>query len=495
MLSVRAWADVRDVPDDVDLAVIALPAPQVLDAVRACSEKRVRGLVVVSGGFGDGGPEGRARLARGRPGGPRGRDAADRPQRDGRRQRRPRRTPARDLRGRLPAARPGRASSASPARWPAPSWPRRVRRNVGLSTFVSIGDRADVSGNDLLQYWQADPGTDVVLMHLQGFGNPRKFARIARVVGRTKPVVALKSGRGAGDVAVDAMFASAGVVRVDSLGQLFEAAQLLALQPLPAGRRVGIVGTSSALAALAADACRGAGLAVPALPEEVQAGLRGAGRHHGDRQPGRPRPARRARAAARPRSAGRGQRRGATPSWPWSRRTRTPPSLGAVLRETSVALRGAAGVPLLASYLGIDGVPAALAVGRRPGRAAASPPTAPRRPPRSPSAAPRRTPRGGPARRASCRSSTGVDGDRARGVARPSSRTTASGCPPGAPARCWPPSGVHGLADPLPARPAGGARGGAGGRLAGRAQERATPAGATAPTSARSTSASTGRPT
>ncbi len=136
---------------------------------------------------------------------------------------------------------------------------------------MSIGDRADVSGNDLLQYWQQDSRTDVVLLHLQGFGNPRKFARIARGVGRTKPVVALKSG--GGDAAVDALFASAGVIRVDTLAQLFDTAQLLAHQPLPAGRRVGVVGTSSALAALATDACRAVGLEVPVLPDLVQADL------------------------------------------------------------------------------------------------------------------------------------------------------------------------------------------------------------------------------
>ncbi|MDP9435113.1 MAG: acetate--CoA ligase family protein, partial [Actinomycetota bacterium] len=148
-----------------------------------------------------------------------------------------------------------------------------ARRALGVSTFVSIGDRADVSGNDLLQYWQQDPRTDVVVLHLQGFGNPRKFARIARGVGRTKPVVALKSGRGERDAAVDALFESAGVVRVDTLAQLFDAAQLLAHQPLPRGRRVGVVGTSSALAALAADACRAAGLEVPSLPDLVQSEL------------------------------------------------------------------------------------------------------------------------------------------------------------------------------------------------------------------------------
>jgi acetyltransferase len=157
-------------------------------------------------------------------------------------------------------------------------------RCLGMSSFVSIGDRADVSGNDLMQYWLEDVRTDVVALHLQGFGNPRKFARIARTLGQVKPVVALKSGRGSRDVAVDAMFRSAGVIRVDTLSQLFATAQLLAVQPLPAGPRVGIVGTSSALAALAVDACAAAGLSVTvnldlgplATPEELGRSLRSA---------------------------------------------------------------------------------------------------------------------------------------------------------------------------------------------------------------------------
>jgi len=271
--SVRAYADVRDVPDDIDLAVVAVPAPLVADVVAACADKRVRGLVVVSGGFADAGEQGRERLAevvrRARAGGMRliGPNAMGVLNTD----------PAVSLHATFAAGSPlpGPVGVFSQSGALAGTVLAEVgRRALGMSTFVSIGDRADVSGNDLLQYWQQDPRTDVVLMHLQGFGNPRKFARIARGVGRTKPVVALKSGRGAGDVAVDALFASAGVVRVDTLAQLFEVAQLLVLQPLPAGRRVGIVGTSSALAALASDSCRAAGLSVPELAEDVRVALR-----------------------------------------------------------------------------------------------------------------------------------------------------------------------------------------------------------------------------
>ncbi len=270
--SVRAYADVRDVPDDLDLAVVAVPAAQVADVVRACAEKRVRGLVVVSNGFADGGELGRERLAEvvrlARLGGMRliGPNAMGVVNTD----------PSVRLHATFAAGEPmqGRVGVFSQSGGLAGTFLAEAsRRSVGLSTFVSIGDRADVSGNDVLQYWQQDPSTDVVVLHLQGFGNPRKFARIARVLGRSKPVVALKSGRGTTDDAVDALFLSAGVVRADTLAQLFDTAQLLTLQPLPAGRRVGIVGTSSALAALATDACRTAGLEVPALPAVLQSEL------------------------------------------------------------------------------------------------------------------------------------------------------------------------------------------------------------------------------
>lgn len=146
------------------------------------------------------------------------------------------------------------------------------RRGLGLSSFVSAGNRADVSGNDLLQYWQDDPGTDVVLLYLETFGNPRKFARLARRMSRLKPVVAVASATRppglAGDLpgpdanAVTALFARSGVIRVDTVAELFDVGILLAHQPLPAGRRVAVVGNSSALSGLAVAACRANGLTV-----------------------------------------------------------------------------------------------------------------------------------------------------------------------------------------------------------------------------------------
>ena len=143
-----------------------------------------------------------------------------------------------------------------------------AERGLGLSTFVSAGNRADVSGNDLLQYWDSDPDTDVVLLYLESFGNPRKFSRLARNLARTKPVIAVKSGRHSvppglaatsvdvDEASVQALFEQAGVIRVESIAQLFDAALLLGYQPLPAGPRVAVVGNSSALGVLAVDAAR-----------------------------------------------------------------------------------------------------------------------------------------------------------------------------------------------------------------------------------------------
>jgi acyl-CoA synthetase (NDP forming) len=160
---------------------------------------------------------------------------------------------------------------------------------LGLSTFVSMGNKADVSGNDMLQYWEEDPATDVILLYLESFGNPRKFARLARRIARTKPIIAVKSGRtvagargtsshtaalASPDVAVDALFRQAGVIRVDTLEELFDTASMVLHQPLPQGPRVIIVSNGGGPGILAADACEAAGLQVPELSAETQAKLR-----------------------------------------------------------------------------------------------------------------------------------------------------------------------------------------------------------------------------
>jgi acyl-CoA synthetase (NDP forming) len=160
---------------------------------------------------------------------------------------------------------------------------------VGLSSFVSVGNKADISGNDLIHYWETDPDTDLILLYLESFGNPRKFARISRRVGRTKPIVAVKSGRtsagarattshtgallAASDLTVDALFTQAGVIRTDTLSELFDVASVLGNQPVPKGRRVGIVTNAGGLGILCTDACEAHGLEVPSLADDVRAEL------------------------------------------------------------------------------------------------------------------------------------------------------------------------------------------------------------------------------
>ncbi len=154
-------------------------------------------------------------------------------------------------------------------------------RGLGVASFVSVGNRADVSGNDLMQFWRDDPGTDVILLYLETFGNPRKFARIARDVGRDKPIVMVAAGAaglphpdgairpaGLDDDAMAALIARSGVIRVATIDELCDVGRLLAHQPLPAGDRVSVLGNAPALIALGAGACAQAGLVahVPASP-------------------------------------------------------------------------------------------------------------------------------------------------------------------------------------------------------------------------------------
>jgi acyl-CoA synthetase (NDP forming) len=160
---------------------------------------------------------------------------------------------------------------------------------LGISQFVSVGNKADVSGNDLLEYWEKDPATRVILLYLESFGNPRRFTQIARRVGRSKPIAAVKSGRtrsgaraasshtgslAGADNAVDALCHQSGVIRTDTIEELFDVAMLLANQPLPRGARVGIVTNAGGPAIMATDACESHGLELPALAESTLTALR-----------------------------------------------------------------------------------------------------------------------------------------------------------------------------------------------------------------------------
>jgi acetyl coenzyme A synthetase (ADP forming)-like protein len=285
---VRAYATVLDVPDAVDLAVIVVPASTVPDVVRECAEKRVHGLVIISAGFAEAGAEGKAVE----------RELIATARRNGMRVIGP------NCLGIVSTAPGVRMNATFAPQSPASGnvafmsqsgglgielMSQAADLGIGISDFVSVGNKADVSGNDLLQHWADDPHTDVILMYLESFGNPRKFARLARRIARTKPIVAVKSGRSAAgrraasshtaalaspDIAVDALFRQAGVIRVDTLEELLATAMLLAHQPVPAGRRVAIVSNAGGPGILAADACAGAGLEVPELSVPSQDALR-----------------------------------------------------------------------------------------------------------------------------------------------------------------------------------------------------------------------------
>jgi acyl-CoA synthetase (NDP forming)/GNAT superfamily N-acetyltransferase len=277
---VRAYPSVLDIPDPVDLAVVAVPAASIDEVMDACLAKGVKTLLVISSGFGEAGPHGESAERR----------LVDEARAHGMRVIGPNALgvintdPAIRLNATLAPRIPGRGRTGFFCQSGALGitiLADAIARGLGLSTFVSAGNRADVSGNDLLQYWETDPATDVVLLYLESFGNPRKFARLARRIGRVKPVIAVKSGRNAvlpalaaTSVAVDeasvaALFEQAGVIRVESIAQLFDTALLLAHQPLPEGERVAIVGNSSAIGVLAADAALDRDLVLAGPPVDV----------------------------------------------------------------------------------------------------------------------------------------------------------------------------------------------------------------------------------
>jgi acetyl coenzyme A synthetase (ADP forming)-like protein len=282
---VRAYSSIEEIADPVELAVICVPGAQVLDATESALRKGVRSLCVISSGFAETGPEGRERQERllalvrahgARLVGPNCLGIA---------------SSSANLNATFAprALPPGRIgfSSQSGALGLA-LLERAAERNLGFSSFVSIGNKADVSSNDLLEWWEEDADTDVVLLYLESFGNPRKFGRLAQRVARRKPILALKAGTtGAGaraasshtaalagsEAAVDALFRHAGVLRARTLEELVDAAALFSSQPLPAGRRVAVMTNAGGLGILCADACEAAGLSLPELASETVTAL------------------------------------------------------------------------------------------------------------------------------------------------------------------------------------------------------------------------------
>ncbi len=285
---VLSYPSVLDVPGDIDLAVIVVPAPLVLDVVEECGQKGIWGLVIISAGFGESGSEGKHReksllekvLSYGmRVIGPNclgilnchkdvSLNATFSPN--------------------MPPCGTISIGSQSGALGLA-LLDYAKSMSLGINSFVSIGNRMDISSNDLLEFWEDDDSTDIIALYMESFGNPRKFSRIARRVSRKKPVVAVKGGKSevgaraatshtgalaAAEVAVEAMFRQAGVIRVDKIEEMFNVTKFLSSQPLPRGPNVGILTNAGGPGVLAADACEDWGLKVPALSAATLARLR-----------------------------------------------------------------------------------------------------------------------------------------------------------------------------------------------------------------------------
>ena len=281
------YPSVRDLPEPVELAVIAVPREAVRQVVDDCAARGVKAIVCLTAGFAEVDAEGRALQQQ----------LVDQVRGYGMRMVGPNcmglvnADPAAPLNASFSPIFPphgGLALSSASGALGAVILALAARRHVGISSFVSIGNRADVSSNDLLQYWVGDPATRVIALYLETFGNPRRFGRLARRIGREKPIIAIKSGRtragskaagshtaalAASDVAVSALFRQAGVIRADTIDEMFDIAACLASQPLPRGRRVAVVTNAGGPGILAADACEAAGLTVAELSPETRTQL------------------------------------------------------------------------------------------------------------------------------------------------------------------------------------------------------------------------------
>ncbi|MEU2597963.1 GNAT family N-acetyltransferase [Streptomyces hirsutus] len=293
---VPAHRSVRDIDGPVDLAVVAVPADDVPETVAECGEHGVQGIVVVSAGYAEAGPDGRERqraLVR------QVRSYGMRligPNAFGVINTSPEVRLNASLAPQMP--RPGRIGLFAQSGAIGIALLSRLHRRgggvtgvTGVSTFVSSGNRADVSGNDVMQYWYDDPDTDVALMYLESIGNPRKFTRLARRTAAVKPLVVVQGARhGSGPrghavratrlphATVSALLRQAGVIRVDTITELVDAGLLLARQPLPSGPRVAILGNSESLGLLTYDACLAEGLR-PHRPLDLTTGASAADFH------------------------------------------------------------------------------------------------------------------------------------------------------------------------------------------------------------------------
>ena len=287
--SVTAFHSVLECPGQVDLAFVVVPAKYVSTTVKDCAQKGVPAVVVISSGFAEIGGEGNelqeqlvqvCRDSGIRLIGPNCMGIINT-------------DPEVSLNGQFAPTKPTLGSTGFLSQSGALGYAiidQMGRLGLGMSSFVSVGNKADVSSNDLMQYWESDANTTVLLLHIESFGNPRRFARLAKRIALVKPIVVVKSGRSsagfrgtqshtgaivaASDVTVDALFKQSGVTRTDTLEEMFDVAALFSTQPLPKGNRVAIITNAGGPGILAADACEAQGLEVPELDEKTRAKLR-----------------------------------------------------------------------------------------------------------------------------------------------------------------------------------------------------------------------------
>ena len=278
---VRGYSSIADIPDPIELAVVCVPAAAVLESVESVLDAGVRAVCVISAGFAEVGSEGEERQ----------RSLLASIRAHGARLLGPNCLGISSAAVRLNATFASRSAPPGNIGFSSQSGALGLAlleatesRGLGLSAFVSIGNKADVSSNDLLEWWEDDSATEVVLLYLESFGNPRRFGTLARRVARTKPILAVKSGTtrsgaraasshtaalAGSEAAVDALFHQAGVIRASSLEELIDVATLLSTQPMPRGRRVAVLTNAGGLGILCADACEAAGLELPQLSEDT----------------------------------------------------------------------------------------------------------------------------------------------------------------------------------------------------------------------------------
>ncbi len=286
---IKTFKSILDIPHEVEMAIIAVPAKYVNDVAKDCGMKGVKGLVIISSGFAEVGGEGIERQ----------KELMEICNQYGMRLIGPncmgvintdpkvslngQFSPFKAIRGRIGFLSQSGALGIAVI-------DLTTKLGLGMSSFVSVGNKADISANDLIQYWEQDPNTDVILLYLESFGNPIKFGNIARRVTKKKPIIAVKSGRSSAgfratqshtgallsssDVTVDALFKKSGIIRAETLDEMFDAATILSSQPIPTGNRVAIVTNAGGAGILAADACEAYGLNVPEVPKETQEKLK-----------------------------------------------------------------------------------------------------------------------------------------------------------------------------------------------------------------------------